>query len=879
MGVPRGQSFRLYAAIIAVLLVFPTGIVEPPAVQATSGGSPYTIPLVTDTNPDPNIVETTIVADETTVDIGGGLMAHAYTFNGAIPGPEFRLTVGERVIVHFENHLLNEPTGIHWHGVELQNPSDGTPLTQNQVPPGGTFEYDFVAARPGVYWYHPHHEFSTNQVFKGLYGSIIITDPNEAALIAAGTLPPAADTRTLALSDVTVCKDADPDDNGDITDSLNDDDTYDDALPWVGGGPLPEQQGPFPSTLCDTPIDNHGEPLVGALEAGDVPNVQKMSGRVNEGQTVLTNGVNVGGRAGTPEAPGALAAGASVLDVNPGQGLRLQIGDAATTRFFRLRLTDNAGNDVELVRVGGEGGLLDEAVLDGTPAGGFDFDYNEGEILLDPGDRTDVVIAFPAAASGVWTLWTEDFRRTGGGDSASGWTNTPSVPVAHFNVTGAAVPAYTIAEGTDLRLATLDPVEVLPAATGHLLDPANFPTPQLGSPSEDIQLTTSGGHPGIDGVAGEHDFTVDYTEQPHGAASRWALIGDGLELTVTNESPADHPFHLHGFSIQPLTFTDCDVFGGDSTDPSDDTPIYTFPHEFMDNIDVPGNCTLTLRVVLADRPFPNLAPGGGLGRWMFHCHIFFHHHQGMVSELNVVQPEVTITDVAPAGLVYAVGTNVTVKTEVLGELVPLYDWDDNGAASPGTPTGVAPYEYSANHTFSQAGVYTVTTTVAKNGFSDSDSVMIVVYDPSAGFVTGGGTIDSPAGAYIADPTLTGLANFGFVSRYKKGQNVPDGQTEFKLHFADFDFHSTTYQWLVVAGTKAQYKGSGTVNGVGNFGFLLTAVDGQLNNTGVDKFRIKIWDIDDGDAVVYDNGLGASDDIDSASPQPISSGTIVIHKAK
>jgi hypothetical protein len=577
-----------------------------------------------------------------------------------------------------------------------------------------------------------------------------------------------------------------------------------------------------------------------------------------------------------------MAAGASVLDVNPGQGLRLQIGDAATTRFFRLRLTDNTGTDIDLVRVGGEGGLLDEAVLDGTPAGGFDFDYNEGEVLLDPGDRADVVVAFPAAATGVWTLWTEDFRRTGGsGDGALGWTRTATVPVAHFNVTGSAVnPAYTIGEGTDLRLATGDTVEALPGPTGHLLDPANFPTIEMGSPSEEIGLTTSGGFPGIDQVKGEHDFTVDYTLQEHHASSRWALIEDVLQLTVVNKSPADHPFHLHGFSIQPITFTNCDVIFGDTADPTDDTPTYTFPREFMDNIDVPGNCTLTLRVRLDDRPFPDLTPGGGLGRWMFHCHIFFHHAQGMVSELEVVKPEVTITDVAPPGLVYPVGTNVAIKTEVLGELVPLYDWDDNGATSPGTPTGVAPYEYTANHTFTQAGVYTVTATVDNEGaFPDSDSVMIVIFDPSAGFVTGGGTIASPAGAYVADPSLTGLANYGFVSRYKKGQNVPDGQTEFKLHFADFEFHSTSYQWLVVAGSKAQYKGTGTVNGIGSFGFLLTAVDGQLNNTGVDKFRIKIWDMDNGDAVVYDNGLGASEDIDSANPQPINSGSIVIHKGK
>jgi FtsP/CotA-like multicopper oxidase with cupredoxin domain len=850
------------------------GPLEPDGVEATSGGSPYTVPLVTDTNADPGVVETTLVADETTVDIGGGVMADAYTFNGAIPGPEFRLTVGQRVIVHFDNQLA-EPTGIHWHGIELVNGSDGTPVTQNQVPAGGTFLYDFVVTRPGIFWYHPHHEFSTNQVFKGLYGSIIVTDPNEAALIASGVLPPAAQTHTLALSDITVCKDADPNDDGSTADSLNDTATYDPTLPWVGGGALPAQPGPVPIELCELPIDNHGMAMSGVLEAGDVPNIQLHFGRVNEGQTVLANGVNVGGRAGSPDAPGALAAGASTLDVRPGQGLRLQVGDTATTRFFRLRLTDSAGDDIPLVRIGGEGGLLNNAVLDGTPPGGFDFDYAEGEILLDPGDRADVVVAFPSTTpAGVATLWTEDFRRTGGGDSQGGWANLPTVPVAHFNVTGPALsPAYTIGDGTALRSATGDPQEGLPAPTGILLDPANFPTIELGSPNQDIQLTTSMGFPGIDQVKGEHDFTVDYTLQPHLLSSRWGLIGDLLQLNIVNVSPAHHPFHLHGFSIQPLSLNSCT----DGTNPLP-VPGFTFDPEFVDNIDIPGRCTLTVRVRLEDRPFPNLTPGGGLGRWMFHCHIFFHHHQGMVSELAVVQPEVTITNVAPAGLVYPVGTNVTVDTEVLGEIAPTYDWDDNGVTTVGTPTGGS--GYTSSHTFTQAGVYTVAVTVEKNGFSDSDAVLIVVYDPSAGFVTGGGTIESPAGAFTADPALSGKASFGFVSKYRKGANVPDGQTQFVFHAGDFRFDSTAYDWLVVAGARAQYKGSGSVNGTGNYGFLLTATDGQVNGGGgVDRFRLKVWDRDAGDAVVYDNALGASDDIDAANPQALDSGSIVIHKGK
>ena len=80
----------------------------------------------------------------------------------------------------------------------------------------------------------------------------------------------------------------------------------------------------------------------------------------------------------------------------------------------------------------------------------------------------------------------------------------------------------------------------------------------------------------------------------------------------------------------------------------------------------------------------------------------------------------------------------------------------------------------------------------------------------------------------------------------------------------------------MAGPKAQYKGSGTVNGAGDYGFLLTATDGQQpGGGGVDKFRIKIVDKST-DMVVYDNVPGEAEDIDDANPQVLGGGSIVIH---
>lgn len=190
------------------------------------------------------------------------------------------------------------------------------------------------------------------------------------------------------------------------------------------------------------------------------------------------------------------------------------------------------------------------------------------------------------------------------------------------------------------------------------------------------------------------------------------------------------------------------------------------------------------------------------------------------------------------------------------------DWD-NGA---GEQAAMYSPTKTCNATTSlPAGIYTVTVRVTDDDGGTGTAAAttyIVVYDPNAGFVTGGGWINSPAGAYVAAPSLGGKATFGFVSKYKKGQSTPDGNTEFQFHAAGMNFKSNVYEWLVVSGPKAQFKGTGTINGSGNYGFMLTAIDGQLNGGGgADKFRIKIWDKNNGDAVVYDNQILSGDTVD------------------
>ena len=181
---------------------------------------------------------------------------------------------------------------------------------------------------------------------------------------------------------------------------------------------------------------------------------------------------------------------------------------------------------------------------------------------------------------------------------------------------------------------------------------------------------------------------------------------------------------------------------------------------------------------------------------------------------------------------------------------------------------------SGSHVYAEAGVYTVSVKVTDNYAASAEVTAqsyVVVYNPDAGFVTGGGWITSPTGAYAKDPALTGKATFGFVSKYQKGANAPTGNTEFQFKVANLNFKSTSYDWLVIAGAKAQYKGTGTINGAGSYKFMLSAVDGNLKGTGPDTFRMKIWD-DNG--VVYDNAAGAPDT--AAPTTTLGGGSIVIH---
>ena len=100
----------------------------------------------------------------------------AWLYNGTVPGSEIRVRQGERLRVVVDNALAEETT-VHWHGVRVPNAMDGVPhLTQRPIGAGERFVYEFDAIDAGTFWYHPHQR-SFEQVGRGLYGPLIVEEP------------------------------------------------------------------------------------------------------------------------------------------------------------------------------------------------------------------------------------------------------------------------------------------------------------------------------------------------------------------------------------------------------------------------------------------------------------------------------------------------------------------------------------------------------------------------------------------------------------------------------------------------------------------------------------------------------------------------------
>ena len=233
-----------------------------------------------------------LLAAPAAVDLGGRVVK-AWAFNGQLPGPELRLRVGQVLRVRLENRLPTATT-VHWHGIALRNDMDGVPgITQPPVEPGQGFDYEFIVPDPGTYFYHPHVGL---QVDRGLYGPLVVEDPDEPGRYDREAV--------LVLDDWT-----------------------------LGVGPTPEQ---FLARL-----------LRGGMRHARMPGMSMAGmGGMHHGTGDMTTGDSrnpLGADAGDVRHPLYLVNGRSpqaptVLKGRPGERLRLRVVNAAADTAFRLAL-------------------------------------------------------------------------------------------------------------------------------------------------------------------------------------------------------------------------------------------------------------------------------------------------------------------------------------------------------------------------------------------------------------------------------------------------------------------------------------------------------------------------------------------------------------
>ncbi len=677
------KKFQLFA-IPTVCLFGLFFLIQP----ASASSLDQNVVNVKDINNDPNVFEAHLIADEQEVTIARQTVhaliyrdanntTGAYTGTpNAIPVPQIIVDVGDEVIVKFTNNI-DPPTctgtveecirdedirdhcaivechsSIHWHGLELDNDSDGTGVTQNHVKPGESYTYRFIAPRPGVFWFHPHMK-PGHQTFAGMYGAFIVRDPNETALQTAKKIPAENSTHTVVLSDIEY-------DTPSVGVPVGEEGTVGYValgvtFPWAfwEDSCRDDQDGGQQQTACQTMHDGL-RPLV--------------NGRHPFNYDVSPFEENI-----------------PTITAQSGEGVRLRLVNPSVNRYFRLNVSDN-GTDNNLYRIGGEGGFLEHARLEGGVLGSWDTKYDKGEIVVPASGRADVVIVPTGNPGDIITIRGENYDR---GGPAGLNSNKPAGRLLQIQITGPSSSPFTIADGQEiLPPGTIENLKAIPDDQLNLLsdppDKEDGTGPEPGLTSHDIHLSVFRQFNPllttmlINSVVGHfEDSGDDYTQVPHQGSTRYAHGGDVLELTVRSQtqgregsSTPHHPFHLHGFSFQPVRVIDNQT----------GNTLYTWDYqEFQDVIDVHHGQSLVFRVRLEDRPritdtrqeagapAPNqrFSHGGVVGRWVFHCHLFLHAGLGMISELVVLDtnspPEAqcrNVTTSTDAGVCTASGVSV-----------------------------------------------------------------------------------------------------------------------------------------------------------------------------------------------------------------------------
>ncbi|GDX52631.1 hypothetical protein LBMAG27_16780 [Bacteroidota bacterium] len=204
------------------------------------------------------------------------------------------------------------------------------------------------------------------------------------------------------------------------------------------------------------------------------------------------------------------------------------------------------------------------------------------------------------------------------------------------------------------------------------------------------------------------------------------------------------------------------------------------------------------------------------------------------------------------------------------------NWNDN--SSPTILTGINIQSATLSHTYTNSGIYEpiIKVTDGSNAVATTTFQYIVVYVTGNQFSTGGGNFTAPLGSLTSNSSLSGKVNMGSNCKPSNSGGF-QGNMEMNFQGGNIKFKSaspTSWDYLTIGGCYlAAFKGWGTVNGTGNYGILVVQSDKDRNPSCANKVRIKIWNKNAGNAVIFDTQPG---DAENALPTTTVQGAIQVH---
>jgi FtsP/CotA-like multicopper oxidase with cupredoxin domain len=611
---PMKRTLSIPGAVAVVALALPALAVAtagaspapPSSAAAFSDHRSFDPPVAVDLDPAAGVVEVSLTAAETTWELVEGIETVVYAYNGSLPGPTIEAEVGDTVVVHFTNRLP-EPTTVHWHGVETPAAMDGSHISQLEIQPGESFDYEFVVPDAATFWYHPHVR-TFDQVERGLYGALVVRDPVKDAALGLDRL----EEHIVFFDDVLL------DSQLQIVPAFSFTDPLKNALYHLNGreGNHLLVNGRF------------GEEVTLALDNGR-PQRWRF---INAANTTFSRlALDEICRPARPE-------GCRVFEIGSDGGLLEEPQPRIPIQPFLCGPALDCGPY--------------PAPLDPHPTLTLLPKLREGVFLM-PGERMEVVFTPIGEPGQTWTIWNHDWRR---GRHVAQYDPEVEGKILLFDdpLDGLYPPQELLrvqVVGEDPGTGEFEPPQdlltdievpggsrgVLPVTFGHLL-----PDPQ-GNVTLFAQADFSSGTMVPLPAAAVDSFNAHDVE-----------VGDVWTWEVRNLTHGDHPFHTHGFSFVPIEveFVDLDVPERNATVPWPFEEVKDTVRAAARGGSVPGRSwTLTRGVVRFDDEgregrieaqgqLPTFDPGGAWtsGGWLFHCHVLEHSAKGMLSFFEVHDP-------------------------------------------------------------------------------------------------------------------------------------------------------------------------------------------------------------------------------------------------